>query len=64
MNNAAVVVVTDYDGTANCVTLTPLAPSQLKRRRVLFPDWLIDGKGAVGIAENGEADAVLNVEIE
>jgi hypothetical protein len=64
MNNAGVVGVTDHDTTANCMTLAPLVKSQLKRRRVLFPEWLIEGKGAVALSENAESDAVLNEDIE
>jgi diadenosine tetraphosphatase ApaH/serine/threonine PP2A family protein phosphatase len=59
MNHAAVVIVTDHDASAHCVTLAPLAPSQLKRRRVLFPDWLIDGKGAVRVTDGGEENVQL-----
>jgi diadenosine tetraphosphatase ApaH/serine/threonine PP2A family protein phosphatase len=60
MNDAGVAAVTDHDQSAECVRLSPLLPLELGKRRVIFPEWLINEEM---IEVPQVDDEVLDVEI-
>jgi diadenosine tetraphosphatase ApaH/serine/threonine PP2A family protein phosphatase len=64
-NNAGIAAVSDYDTSAKCVALPPLMPSQLGKRRVIFPDWAIDNVEMefpdMVAGNNGQSDVEIEI---
>jgi hypothetical protein len=60
MNDAGVAAVTDHDESAECARLPPLLPMDLGKRRVIFPEWLMDEES---IEMPPVDDPILDVEI-
>jgi hypothetical protein len=62
-NDAGVVAVTDCDDSVRCSILPPLTGKQIEKRRVMFPEWLIND-GLIfnfNFQDNDESD--LQIEI-
>jgi hypothetical protein len=63
-NDAGVVAVTDFDESARCTTLTPLSGKQIEKRRVMFPEWLMNDQSIVGPSFQEKVQSYLEIEID
>jgi hypothetical protein len=59
-NDAGLVFVNEWDDSVQCMELPPLYPSQMERRRVTFPQWLVE-EPCVGFAPEWDGNPQLEI---
>jgi protein phosphatase len=63
-NDAGVVAVTDYDDMATCTTISPVTATQRRKRRLIFPEWLMNDAGmTLGGAFPNETDSIVEIDV-